>query len=549
TALLMQVWMGTGSYAVWPVLGLSAYAAHVLIRVFSAWTGKLETVRVKTVVIALSAAAVLFAAYMTAALNVRTAFPLDKPDARLTRAVALRPGEYTLTARMDVWDGGAGAYITVDALNPRQAAARTPSVLYQGRVTAAEFAVPFTVPQDAIAVHITASPLGEAGGRVSITEMTVSGEGRTAPIPLQYNLIPEAIVSRLQGVWADPNVYQRFMYWQDGLRLFAQSPIIGLGGYSFEALSNSVSDYYYVSKHTHNHYIQALTENGVLGLAAVLLTFALAFLALWRSRRDNPLIPYLAAAAGMMAAHNWVEASMQNLLVNNVFFLLLGVISGLFVKNGQPARARRARGKRVSHEAAGGERAGGGAMAKAGVILVCTTCLVCVGLLGGRLLTAAGVRRAESQGTQKALEAYRWAVATDPLNASQYKAACLIRYVADPDSGARELAQRFVSDMEGNWNTPGDCFIVGRYHLRTGNMTGAARYFERYIALGRMDSQVWDEVLAQYARFLRDAEPAQAADIIDSAARLRRYLDEVNQAALIPVSPNESLMRRVFDLI
>ena len=528
TALVLQRWMGAGSFAIWPALGLSIYAAYILIRPLGGLADKLDAINAKRLALLLGAAVLLLAAYLIPALNIRSAFPLYQPDAKLTRAVALRPGTYELTVDMDYWSGGTGAQIVIDSLNPQQAASRTSSALYEGTLLEPVSVIPFTVPQGSIAVHITARPVGAEDGKVSITGLTVEGEGKTAKIPLEYNFIPEALTSRLQGVWADPNVYQRFIYWQDGLRLFTQGPIIGLGGGAFETLSNSVSDYDYYSKHVHNHYIQALVENGILGFLAVLAVFGFAFLALWHNR-SKAVVPYLAAALGMMAVHNLTEASMQNLLVNNMFFLLLGIISGVCVRTGQP------HGKRALPDAKRN--------AKIVAVVICVTCVITVGLLGGRLFTQAGLRKAERQGTQQALEFYRWAVVTDPLNAVQYKTACLVRYVADPDSGAEELSRRFVSDMGKNWNTPKDCFAVGRYYLRTGDAANAAKYFERYIELGRMDAVIWNEVLAQYLRFVRNAEPDETGEIDASLARLQQRLGEVNQTALIPVKPDASLAK------
>ena len=524
TALLLQRWMGTGSFAVWPALGLMAYAAYGLQKPLHILSDKIQAAKPKTLALWLGGAAALGAVFLILALNIRSAFPLYQPDARLSRTVSLAPGAYELTVEMDLWAGGEGANVTVDSLNPQQAASQTSSVLAARNVTEPVSAVPFTVPDDSIAVRVTLRPLGGADGKVSITGLTAGGAGKMTKIPLEYNLIPEAVISRLQGIWADQNIYQRFVYWQDGMRLFAQSPVAGLGGGAFETLGNSVSDYYYFTKHVHNHYIQTLLENGILGLAAVLASFAFAFILLWRNRRGSAFVPYLAAAAGMAAIHSLTEASMQNLLNINLLFLLLGVISGLYAREGV---------KKV------------GEFPKAAL---CVVCVACVALFGGRLFTQAGLRSVEQRDRAELFNFYRWAVVTDPLNAIQYKSACISHYLASGDAGAKDLAQRFIDDIEKNKNTPGDCYLAGRYYLQTGDAARAAPFLERYVALGRMDPEVWDAVLFQYTRFIRNGDEAGIEAVYASVARLKQLLAGVNQTALIPVEPDDGLLRVFYDV-
>ena len=63
------------------------------------------------------------------------------------------------------------------------------------------------------------------------------------------------------------NVYGRFDYWGIALKLFASSPIVGRGFYSYGALSG---DFYYRSiVHAHNSYLQTLAELGLVGAVAL----------------------------------------------------------------------------------------------------------------------------------------------------------------------------------------------------------------------------------------------------------------------------------------
>jgi hypothetical protein len=509
TAVLLMRWMGTGSFTAWPALGLMIYLASTLRRYQDQLSGWLDGVRPKRLAIVTGSAAALAVVYGILALSIRTAFPLYDEESVLRRGVSLPPGEYTLTLRMDTWDGGRGIRLEVASSSAEEASAQISDVLYQGALRQSG-TVGFTVPPQSAVVMITAQGLG---GKNSIVEMSVSDGQRTTRIPLEYNLLPEALVSRMQGGLNDANTRQRLVYWKDGLSLFRMSPAVGLGGGAFEVLAGSVADYHYYTKHVHNHYLQVMLENGIFGLLAMLAALAFSIMALWKARGKNPYVPYLAAAILMMFVHSVTEASMQNLLNVSVFFLLLGILSGLSDKEGKH-----------------------GEVAKAAV---CVLAVVGIALLSGRLATQRYVRAAERHGTREAFDAYRWAVITDPLNASSYRASALTRHLADPDAGADELVRRFVQDMARNWNTPSDCFTVARYYLRSGDTQEAVRFFERYVELGRWDPLGWDAVLAQYVRALRQSDdPVLRA----SAARLVQTLEEINAAALVAVEPNEGLL-------
>jgi O-antigen ligase len=339
-------------------------------------------------------------------------------------------------------------------------------------------------------------------------------------------LLPETFISRFRGIMTDINTLQRVEFWRDGLSLFTIRPIFGLGGGSVGALQHSVASSFYVSRHVHNHFLQVMVENGIVGLLIMLSCCVFVFLTLWRKREVAPtgFVPCAAAAISMMLIHSLVEASMHNTLNIAMFFLILGIISGVCgedkVERNKSVRASRA------------------------VVCLCAALLIAV--LGGRMVTQQYVRQAESRGTQAALRAYRMAVITDPLNATSYMSSTLMHYINNPDSGARLLSERFISDLERNTLTPQDCFVVARFHLRTGNGERAVWFFERVIELRRIDPNAWNEVFAQYLRALRDTQNYDEHGIrfyvLDSIERLMNKLDELNETLHNPITPSQSLM-------
>ena len=88
---------------------------------------------------------------------------------------------------------------------------------------------------------------------------------------MKYTLLPGFIANRLQGLRANQNAIQRTVFFRDGMRMFAQSPLVGSGVGSFETGVTGVQDFYYETKYIHNHYIQILLEDGILGFVPFLL--------------------------------------------------------------------------------------------------------------------------------------------------------------------------------------------------------------------------------------------------------------------------------------
>nr|MDW8082160.1 O-antigen ligase family protein [Candidatus Calescibacterium sp.] len=73
------------------------------------------------------------------------------------------------------------------------------------------------------------------------------------------------------------NVWDRLIFYRDGLKIFAQRPLNGWGGGGWEALYLSVRAFPYTTKSTHNFYLQVLIEGGVLGVALLALMLFVLF--------------------------------------------------------------------------------------------------------------------------------------------------------------------------------------------------------------------------------------------------------------------------------
>jgi len=66
------------------------------------------------------------------------------------------------------------------------------------------------------------------------------------------------------------NVWERLVFYRDGLKLFARRPLSGFGGGGWEAMYFSVRSFPYFTRSTHNFYLQILIEGGILGILLLL---------------------------------------------------------------------------------------------------------------------------------------------------------------------------------------------------------------------------------------------------------------------------------------
>lgn len=238
------------------------------------------------------------------------------PGESLRRSAYPAPGEYTLRIEGD----GSPLNVMIESQDSAQTQLHTSTVLYRG---AAQDAV-FTVPEETLVVYLVFS--SPEGG--TLEQAVLSGQGEEHSLPLKYLLLPPFAANRLQGLRANENAIQRFVFFRDGLRVFARSPIWGSGLGSFENSLFSVQDFYYTTKYVHNHYIQALADTGVIGFVFFVGILGLAAAALIRKRgTDNPCYPALWACLTMIAGHSMVEVSFSAEYFQPTAFLVFGLIS------------------------------------------------------------------------------------------------------------------------------------------------------------------------------------------------------------------------------
>lgn len=236
--------------------------------------------------------------YVLLGYNLSGAYTFD--GSTLHRSAYPQPGQVSLSV---VADGE--VKVTVTTQNMSEVMMHTDTVLYKGAADGASF----TVPEDSEVCYFDFS----ADSGTTISEAVLStGEA----LKLNYTLLPGFIANRIQGLWANQNAIQRTVFFEDGMKLFSRSPILGNGMGSFESGITSVQQFYYETKYAHNHYIQILLESGVVGLALFVGAMGAMLLALLKKFKEEdwqfrPLYAALWGSMIMILTHAAVEVSMS----------------------------------------------------------------------------------------------------------------------------------------------------------------------------------------------------------------------------------------------
>lgn len=216
---------------------------------------------------------------------------------KLRRSVYPEPGEYVVSA-----ETSGSVTVTIESQNREQTMMHTSTKLYQGALNKAKF----TVADDCLVVYFNF--VSKDGARLD--RVAFSGPAGEGEVPLGYKLLPGFVANRIQGLFANQNAIQRTVFFEDGIKLFRRSPVVGLGIGCYENGLMSVQQFFYETKYAHNHYIQAMAETGIIGLVLFVGLMLVSAVAVLRARRRNPgygLTAALGGALAFMIGHSAVE--------------------------------------------------------------------------------------------------------------------------------------------------------------------------------------------------------------------------------------------------
>ncbi|MBE6914201.1 MAG: hypothetical protein E7472_04580 [Ruminococcaceae bacterium] len=448
---------------------------------------------VAIIVIVLIVAVAVFAA---AAVMLTGVASLDAGQT-LRRAAYPDGGNYTLSA-----DYSGQVHVTVESQNKQETMMHTGTVLYSGDLAAAEF----TVPEDSLVVYFNF----HAPDGAEIRSAAVGGK----KIPLGYKLLPGFIANRLQGILANENAIQRTVFFDDGMKIFADSPMIGSGLGAFQDGVKRVQSFYYVSNYVHNHYIQTLLELGVVGLVLFVGVVGVCAAAIFLCRRKenaNPMLPALGALLVFMAVHAFTEVVFSLCPYIPLAYGVFGV-TGLCCAD---AFAWPRTDKRIG----GKERLG--------------VAVVVIALLGVFAVLLGGHVRAERMmDREPTIENLKRAADTDVLGWERWAGSYVYNSADFADNAdVQENAYAYAQKLEQN-----DAFesfeCLAELYFRRGEAMHAVDMLKKYVSNAPADNFVWDNAFVLLEIYEQDsAEYTQG--VLEIAAMMETWnAENIGKVAL-----------------
>ncbi|MFV0516078.1 MAG: O-antigen ligase family protein [Aminipila sp.] len=212
--------------------------------------------------------------YIFSALNITGALTLSQNET-IMRALYLDSGDYKLSSDIENNDSANfEPLVRITTQNKTDLKVHTSTEIYNGALSSASFTVP--TDSEIIKIYFTGAGNGNIINSASCVDATTNTEVKE--IKLGYKLLPGIVANRIQDLGANQNTIQRMAFFEDGIKLFKQSPILGHGLSGYENGVSSVQNFFYETRYVHNHYIQVLCDLGIIGLV---IFISILFLSVW----------------------------------------------------------------------------------------------------------------------------------------------------------------------------------------------------------------------------------------------------------------------------
>lgn len=447
------------------------------------------------------AAAVAVGVFAVAALTMTEPHVFQTAET-IRRSANLPAGEYSLSAEGDF---GEACRVSIYKTSDIEAVTGTRTGLYNGPIEDAAF----VVPEDSDRVFFSIS--GEEGDVLRSVTLSDGTE-----IPLDYVLLPEVIVSRLhRGMLSDNSFLLRVQFMKDAWVLFKQSPLIGHGLGSTDNLYPAVQPYYYQSRYVHNHVLQVMADQGLLGAVPFMVFLCgVLWLLVKRLRKGaDPLAAVLLACWVMMNSHGMMEINFSLQPYQCFAFVLLLLPVVLY-------------GVPLAEQAA-----------KAGGAAVCAVFWAFLAVFGGLMGLRQTVRRESDtlratsvEQLMSALESYARRDVFDP---APYELEYVATAVTDTSGQYGLQMMQYVEKIRNSGNYPANSALLGYYYLPAGDFQGLFACSRESLRQRASYATVWNGQAEFYRDQVLPAAGESRADVVlEGVLAFRDLLEEVNRDRL-----------------
>ena len=468
---------------------------------------------------AVSAAGVVLAVgvFAIAALTLTKPYVFEARDSFL-RGVKLEGGVYTLDQD---WSDEESHWTNVYGFSREGLLTGERIEIYNG--PSGEMS--FTVPDNAVWVFFRF--WGDAGDTLRSARLS---DGTA--IPMDYRFLPAVLADRLQrGIFSDNSYLLRVQYLKDAWVLFVRSPLVGHGLGASDNLYPAVQPFYYQSRYVHNHVLQVMVNQGLLGaLPYVAFLGGVLWLLLKQLRKErDPLAAFLLACWVMMNSHSLIEINFCLQAYQCAAFVLLFLPVVLY---GEP----------LSEKAA-----------KTGCAVTCLVFWAYLAVFGGLMGLRQTVQReskmlraSSMDELMSALDSYAKRDVFDP-------APYQLEYVAtavEDSSGQYDVRMlEYVEKIRNSGNYPSCSGLPRYYYLPTGDFKGLFECSRECLLQRASYVDVWNGQAEFYReQVLPAAGEAHIDEFAEGVLAFQALLEEVNQSHLVELDLTEE-NRAFVDLV
>ncbi|MCL6459133.1 MAG: O-antigen ligase family protein, partial [Gorillibacterium sp.] len=146
------------------------------------------------------------------------------------------------------------------------------------------------------------------------------------------SLLPESIAGRVENInFNQHSVRERGYFYLDAIRIFKDYPLFGTGGGGWSSLYQSYQSYPYVSRQSHNFFVQILDDVGIFG-SLIIFSFIIIILALYirysikEKHVERHSFPFFILAVALLG-HALIDFDMSYAFISALVYISLG---GLF---------------------------------------------------------------------------------------------------------------------------------------------------------------------------------------------------------------------------
>ena len=304
-----------------------------------------------------------------------------------------------------------------------------------------------------------------------------------------------------------------------------------------------MQDYPYETRYVHQHYLQVLLEDGVIGLALFAGALAAMLLALWKKRKQTPesqyywLYPALCAEFVMNGLQMCWDVSMSMIVFLCMTYALYGLIVATCAEPFAEKAAAEENGKKKKAQAKGPDTS-----LLARNIGIGFTAVVLLTLCGN--LYATSKANAPVGSTDEFMSNLSAAARLDLYEHNDQKLSYVVASLNEGGEAYRAQADEYAAQLAGAQSNTIPRYLVG-YYLQTEQYDKAIDETILGASYSASDADTWDDcaALLNEALFQNMLTPLLTEERAALMAKLTEYYDALqayNASALVPVELSES---------